>query len=443
MAKLFAEVVIAGNYKRLSRASRGANKEMSNMAKASQKMSSVMKASIAGIGFAQITSQLVQAAKAADEDRRSMALLNNQLTNSWKATDQTKKSVDDFITSMSMMSGIADDDLRPAYAKIATQTKSLTKANKMFALAMDISADRGVSLDVAAKAVAKAMAGNKNAFSRLYPEAIKSGNAIDYVTKKSKGAAKISGNNSPFARLNVQFNEMKETIGRELLPYVDKLAKWMNSKEGQKTVKETTTALVELVKEAGKLAKWAIDNKETIIAIAIALKGWQITSGVINSWKTLAGIWKGMKPPSVAPTGGPVGPKGVPIGKPLGPKLPSAGIGAALPVAGAAAAAVAVYGTSMTQLYNTDRKKFNQTVIDQINRAKKDYGQYFSATEFLTATGLPKSSTSGPSNMMLTPAPERVYITVNTSAVSGDAVVDALKRTARRKGLSLGKMLID
>lgn len=438
MAKLFAEVVIAGNYKRLSKATRGANKEMSGLAKASKKMSNIMKASIAGIGFAQLTSQLVQATKAADEDRRSMALLNKQLDTSWKANDKTKQSVDEFITSMMLMSGVADDELRPAYSKIASQTKSMTKANKMFSLAMDIAADRGVSLETATKAVTKAMAGNESAFSRLYPAAKDSGDAIAYVTAKSKGAAKIAGDNSPFARLTVQFDEMKETIGKELLPYVDELAKWMNSKEGQKTVKETTKALVELIREAAKLAKWALDNKEILLGIGIALKTWQISSGIITSWKTLSGIWKGMKAPKI-PGGvglpqGPTMPGGKPPKAPTGGKIPPI-LGTGLATVASAALVLSIPSSSRQWTEKEIRAR-----EDLISR--NEHISRMNAKNNWNGVAALGAAPSAPNSMQLPfMQPGNITINVNAPNVSGPAVVDALKQTARRKGVPLKLLL--
>lgn len=431
--KMFAEVVIAGSYRNLSKATRGASGEMNTLASKTKKTSALMKSALAGIGFGVIAGQLIGMAKAADEDRRSMALLNRQLDNSWKATDQTKKSVDDFIGSMATLSGIADDELRPAYANIARQTKDMQKANKMFALAMDIAADKGVSLEVATKAVAKAMAGNEKAFNKLYPAAEKSGNAIDYVTKKSKGMAKVAGDNSPFARMTQQFDEMKETLGKQLLPYVDKLAKWMASKEGQRTIKETTKQLSELIKEALKLAKFALDNKEIIIAFGVALKGWQITSGVINSWKTLSSIWKGMKAPKI-PTGGVGVPQGPTMPGKSVPKAPTAAIGLTSILAGAGATIVALKAAS----YEGEKGKAN--VLADIARAQEEYGKYYSATELLLATGkkVQADISAGGSNMFSMPTP---VVNVKVDPINGKQVVSLLKVAGSQKGQTILKLL--
>jgi hypothetical protein len=438
MAKLFAEVIIAGNYKRLSKASRGANKEMSGMAKASEKMSKIMKASIAGIGFAQITSQLVSMAKAADADNRSMAILNTTLDRTWKATDETKKSVDEFLRSMEMASGVAGEDLRIAYGKIARSTSSVTKANKLFALAMDVSAGTGKDLNAVTLATTKFLAGNKKAFDRLIPGVSKSADVLADLEEKFGGLA--AKNASPFALINVQVDEFKEAIGREILPYIQKLAEFLNSKEGQRTIKETTKQVVELVKEAGKLAKWALDNKEIILGIAIALKGWQITSGIITSWRTLAGIWKGMKVPKV-PTGGVGLPQGPVMTGKNKPKAPTGGkippiVGAGL--ATAASAALVLTIPSSSRQWTEKELKARRDLI-----SRNEHISRMNAKNNWNGVAALGAAPSAPNSMQLPfMQPGNITINVNAPNVSGPAVLDALKKTARRKGVPL-KLLID
>jgi hypothetical protein len=456
MAKLFAEVTIAGNYKRLAQATKGANAQMKGMAKQSQSMSKLMKASFAGIGIQQLASQLISMAKAADADNRSMALLNTTLDRTWKATDETKKSVDEFLRSMEMASGVAGEDLRIAYATIARSTKSVTKANRLFTLAMDISAGTGKDLNAVTLATSKYLAGNKKAFDRLIPGASKSADVIGELEKKFGGLAEK--NASPFALINVQVDEFKEAIGREILPYIQKLAKWMNSKEGQKTIKETTAALVELVKEAAKLAKFALDNKEVILGIAIALKGWQIGSAVFKSWKTLADLWKGMKVPKV-PTGG--------VGLPQGPTAPGGNAptgdvywgkdknkgktqpkvkgkipgGVKVGALGAAAAAVTlVLSIPSSSTGDTPERKKERDDLKERNDANREWRRQNRSWNGVAAVG---AAPTAPSTQQLPfMQPGNITINVNAPNVSGPAVLDALKKTARRKGVPL-KLLID
>lgn len=448
--KMFAEVVIAGSYKGLSRSTRGASKEMNTLAGKTKATAKIMSSAIAGISFIGITQQLISATKAADEDRRSMALLNKVLDNSWKATDKTKQSVDDFIGSMSMMSGIADDELRPSYAKIASVVKNQTKANKYFALSMDIAAYSGKDLNTVSLAMAKYLGGNSKALDRLVPGVKDAADKIGFLQTKTKGMAKIAGNNSPFARITVQFDEMKEKIGKELLPYVDKLAKWMNSKEGQKTIKETTKAIIDLVKEAAKLAKWAIDNKEVIIAIGLGLKTWQIGAGVINSWKTISRIWKGMKTPKVSLPGVDLPGNKVPTGvigknKPTGKvpgKLPPGALPAtgltvarAVPIAGTVATVLSLSGDTR-QLTPDEQKKFTSD-----RQQYKQFQKNMQANPFSGPIGS-QSVNKPTSGLPLTNALPVGSVTINVyGTTSGNDVLKALKSISQTRGVPLAQLL--
>jgi hypothetical protein len=436
-SKAFAEVVIAGSYKNLSRATRGAKGELDSLSAKAKKSSAVMKTALAGIGFGAIAKSLVDMARAASEDEQGVRLLAKSMENSIKGHKDLKAGVEATVTSLSMMAAVTDDEIRPAFSYLIRATKSIPKSTKLMTVALDIAAGAHVSVGAAASALGRAYNGNLTALNKLVPGIKGLKNPLDEAAKRFKGMAKIQGENDPFKLMQITADEAKETIGRALLPEIKKLALWLQSKEGQKTVEKTTKAIVELVKEAVKLAKWAIDNKEVIIAIAVALKGWQITSSVIDSWKTLSGIWKGMKPPKVPlPTGGPLTPKGMPIGKPLGPKLPGAGISPLLALSGAAAAVVSMKADSYSG------PNGSKNVLGDIARAKAEYGKYYSPSELLLATGkkpltAAQAIQSGNSNMSPVGA-----TTINIyGAVSGNEVVTALTKYARGKGIPLSKLL--
>ena len=247
--KLFAEVVIAGSYKNLAKSTRGAKQELSGFEKATKKMANVAKAAFAGVAIGQLFDAIKDVTKAAAEDAKTTAVMNNALAKNWKLTDKVKASVNSYIDSMSAMSGIVDDKLKPAYATVARQTKSQDKANKMLALSMNIAADKNIEVSMAAKLVAKAMAGNSKAFDKLYPSAKKSGDAIAYVTAQTAGAAKAAGANSPFERITATFDVFKEKLGTAFLPVVQKFADWLASGESQK-------ALDDIAGRVQKFGEW-------------------------------------------------------------------------------------------------------------------------------------------------------------------------------------------
>jgi hypothetical protein len=64
----------------------------------------------------------LDAAKAAAADEKSTRLLNIQLARNAGATAASLKENDRFIESLSLQTGIMDDDLRPAMARFGNVT---------------------------------------------------------------------------------------------------------------------------------------------------------------------------------------------------------------------------------------------------------------------------------------------------------------------------------
>jgi hypothetical protein len=95
-------------------------------------------AAIGGLAVA-----LGSATKAAMEDEAAQVELARTLNISASATDAQVAATENMISKMSLASGIADDDLRPALASLVRGTKDIGKAQEGLALAMDISTATG------------------------------------------------------------------------------------------------------------------------------------------------------------------------------------------------------------------------------------------------------------------------------------------------------------
>jgi cell division septation protein DedD len=94
------------------------------------------------------------------------------------------KAEEDMITKMSLASGVADSELRPALAALTRGTKDIEEANKALALAQDISAGSGKDLATVSDALAKAYGGNMKGLAALSPEIkamIKDGASLEDV----------------------------------------------------------------------------------------------------------------------------------------------------------------------------------------------------------------------------------------------------------------------
>jgi len=165
---------------------------------------------------------LVDGVKSAIEDQKAQVKLATALKNVTGATKKQVAAVEDQISKMSLAYGVADDQLRPSYQKLVQATGDTTKAFKLQKLALDIAAGSGKSLESVSTALSKAALGNTSALTRLGvpldAAAVKAGDA-DAIFKQLgetfKGQASKEANTfeGKMARLNVAFDEAKETVG--------------------------------------------------------------------------------------------------------------------------------------------------------------------------------------------------------------------------------------
>jgi len=188
-------------------------------------------AAIAGLGFA-----LVGATKAAMEDQAEQVQLALALENVTGATDAQIKSQEDMITKMSLASGVADSELRPALASLVRGTKDIETANKALALAQDISAGSGKDLATVSDALAKAYGGNMKGLQALSPEIkamVKDGASLDEIMSVLGGsfggasAAAAATAEGGMKRLGIALAETKESIGAALIPVVEALLPYL------------------------------------------------------------------------------------------------------------------------------------------------------------------------------------------------------------------------
>ena len=167
--------------------------------------------------------------KAAIDDSASQAILAKTLENVTGATDAQVAAIEDQISVMQLATGVADEELRPAFASLVRVTQDMTTATDGLQLAMDISAGTGKDLQSVSDALAKAYGGNYKALGLLSPELknmIKNGASLDEVmaalAKTFGGQAAVAAGTAQgqFKRLNAALDEAKESIGMALLPAV-------------------------------------------------------------------------------------------------------------------------------------------------------------------------------------------------------------------------------
>ena len=184
-------------------------------------------AAIAGLGIV-----AVDAVKAFMEDDKAAQLLATSLQNTTGATDAQIASVEKFITQTSIAAAVSDDELRPALDKLVRGTKSVTKAQDLLSLALDISAGTGKDLGAVSDALSKAFNGQLGPLKKLDPalaNLIKNGATTDEVFaalgKTFAGAASTSADSASgkMKSFTIQMGEFKESVGAAVFPIVDKL----------------------------------------------------------------------------------------------------------------------------------------------------------------------------------------------------------------------------
>jgi hypothetical protein len=171
-----------------------------------------------GIGLKALTDGLLDAAKAAAADEKSTRLLNIQLARNAGATDASLKENNKFIESLSLQTGIMDDDLRPTMARFGNITGNVKEAQKLLKISLDGSAGSGKKLDAVSKAVGKAYAGNTTSLKKLFPELSKSKDVLGDFAKTYKGLAEE--NADPFMKFNNSMDILKEKVGVLVLPLI-------------------------------------------------------------------------------------------------------------------------------------------------------------------------------------------------------------------------------
>jgi hypothetical protein len=192
------------------------------------------------------------AAKGAMEDAAAQAQLTQTIKKNTTATDAQIKANEDWISNQGKLLGVADDELRPALAKLVTQTGSVTKAQKLAALSMDVAAATGKPLSVVTDAVARAAGGQVKALAKLDPklkglitDGLDAEGAMSVLADTFGGAASTKANTAEgqFQRLQLSLAETKETIGAALLPIIEKVLPYL-TKMGDWASKNTGTFLI-------------------------------------------------------------------------------------------------------------------------------------------------------------------------------------------------------
>lgn len=217
--------------------------------------------------------------KAFAEDEKAARSLALAVANTGNAFAQL--DVESFIQRMQRVTGVLDDDLRPAFRTLITTTGDVKKSQDALALALDISAGTGRDLNQVSLALARGYAGQTTGLSRLgaglSKATLKAGD-MDEITKELQ--ARFSGQAleatkgfaGQMALLTVAVNDAKEAIGKGLVDALGVLGGGQGGTGGAITViNDMAAGIAEGAKNIAFMIKQFEALKPVIIAIGSLL----------------------------------------------------------------------------------------------------------------------------------------------------------------------------
>jgi hypothetical protein len=274
----------------------------------------------------------VAAGRAAAEDEQAQAVLANTLKNTAGATDAQVKAVEDHIAAMSLATGVADDELRPAMGNLMRATGDVATSQDALTVAMDVAAATGKSVESVTQAMAKGYGGSAASLKKLVPSlddaTVKSGdmNAIMAELAETTGGAAAASADTAAGKMAIFQNAMgeaQEEAGSALIPIMTSLAdilvvvaKWIGENT---TLFLIIAGVIAAVAAAILVANAAIAIYNTVTAIAgiVSAASWgaallpillviaaivAVTAVVVILWKksetfrtVVTGVWNGIK----------------------------------------------------------------------------------------------------------------------------------------------------
>lgn len=223
------KITFDADFDELKRGVKGATDEVEGFGSKVGKFGKAAGAAFAVAGAAALAYSAVllkQGVESAIADEAAQAKLAVTLQNVTNATDEQIAAVENQILQTSLLTGKTDDELRPSFERFVRAVKDSDQALKLQAVAIDVAAGSGKSLEAVTNAMAKAAEGNTGALAKLgvgLTSAQLKTMDLDAITKSLAGtfggqaAVQADTFAGKMARLRVAIDEGKETIGSFVL----------------------------------------------------------------------------------------------------------------------------------------------------------------------------------------------------------------------------------
>lgn len=251
-------IFLAADTKKLSQGLNSANKELTGFGGTLKNMLGPALIGATAAAGALAVKLGVDGVQAAIEDQKAAESLAQTLENLGLAHDTAP--VEGFIDALQRQTGVADDQLRPAFDRLVRSIGDTAQAQDALKLALDVSAGSGKSLDAVAQALGRAYDGNTTALSRLGAgidaSILKTGDMEAITAQLSatfSGQAAVAANTyeGRIKRLGIAADELKEAFGAGLLSNIDSVFRLLN--RSADATGDTEDAVSKLGEEIGLL----------------------------------------------------------------------------------------------------------------------------------------------------------------------------------------------
>lgn len=282
----FLKVTVLGDSKPMTGAMRKAMRELDKVESSVKKMAGNVNKAFGAMGIGLGIAGFTNLAKAASADNVAMVKLSTAIKNATGATDEAITANEAYIQSLSNQLAITDDELRPAMQTLVLATGDLAQAQALLPIAADLASTANVDLTTASKALAKAQNGNMTQLYKLMPALKGVNDPMAELIKLTDGAAEAAGNADPFKKMQVIFENLQETLGQYLLPYLETFATWLTSDDGQEKLQMLADGFGMVFNTLSNIITFLSDNSWIVASISgifVLVKAWQILNKVMKA----------------------------------------------------------------------------------------------------------------------------------------------------------------
>lgn len=251
---------------------------------------------LAAFSVAAVVDFTKEVAKAAMQEEESITRLNQTLDDFTKATDEQIKGNERFVETLSNATAIADDNLRPAMARLARSLGDVQAAQEATTLAAKISVNTGKDVETIANAMAKAADGQTTSLARLglgfSAAELKGkdfGQIVDMLNERFPDlGANADTTSFKFKQFQNLIENTKESIGAALLPILTKFFEFVinNLNPALERIANLFKPIVNAIKEN----KQAFEDLGQVAKVIFAAVGFLVENFLSKVADTVAGI---------------------------------------------------------------------------------------------------------------------------------------------------------